>query len=103
MSEQGKKTNWQEIKLVAVWGPKSSKGGKEYYTGKLKVSQLKKFVAQMTDEEKEDGELGVMMWKNNQKKADNQPEFEMYRQEPTKKKETVKTTDSWGDDDDNLM
>ena len=57
----------------------------------------------MTDEEKEDGELGVMMWKNNQKKADNQPEFEMYRQEPTKKKETVKTTDSWGDDDDNLM
>ena len=26
----------------------------------------------------------------------------MYRQEPTKKKETVKTTDSWGDDDDNI-
>ena len=56
MSEQGKKTNWQEIKLGAVWGPKSSKGGKEYYTGKLKVSQLKKFVAQMTDEGSNDVE-----------------------------------------------
>jgi hypothetical protein len=102
MSEQGK-TNWADIKLGAVWGPKQTKSGKERFGGTLKVSQLKKFVSQMTEEEKAKDELTIQIFPNTSKKQQNHPDMEIYRSEPMAKKDTVKTTDSWGSEADNVM
>ena len=102
MSEY-EKTNWAEMKLGAVWGPKKTKSGKERFGGTLKVAQLKKFVSEMSEEEKARGELSIQIFPNTNKQQENHPDLEIYRSQPMEKKETVKTTDSWGAESDNVM